>query len=318
MTVLVTGASGFVGRALCDYLSKIGRDVVAAVRSPEKRVSGVRNKVVGTINGQTEWAEHLQDVDVVVHLAARAHKLSDSSADPLGEFRSINALGTQKLVSDCIKVGVSKFIFVSSIGVNGATTAGAPFTAGDVPRPHTPYAISKLEAELEIQRLCQDSQMDYVILRPPLIYGRDAPGNLGLIQSALRYRIPLPFGSVTNRRSFLAIENFVSIVDICISQPKAANRVLLISDGVDLSTAEFLELAGQLMQRTPILVSVKPAWVRFFLRKLGKNSAVDSLLCDLQVASSHLVKELGWKPIFDVSTWLGARKNGPNRSLGKF
>ena len=307
MKILVTGASGFVGRNLCVYLKELGHEVVAVVRCHTRPVDGIHWVVLGSIDENTVWAPSLLQVDVVIHLAARAHILHERTEDPLSEFRAANTYPVEKLVHDSIKAGVKRFIFVSSIGVNGARTAGTPFKASDQVSPHSPYAVSKFEAELILERLAIDSAMDFIILRPPLIYGIDAPGNVRLLSGMIRHKIPIPFGAVSNRRSFIAIDNLVSVIGLCLTHPKALNKVILTSDGVDLSTREFIEIIGLINGRTAFIVSVYPLVLDLFLRLIGKRKVSESLLCDLQVDSQYLFEDLGWVAVFNVSSQLNGK-----------
>lgn len=307
MKILVTGASGFVGKEFCFYLKEQGFDVIGVVRSLDKQLDGIRCIVIDSINANTNWGPHLDKVDVIVHLAARAHVLNDSSLNPLEEFRAVNTFGTEKLVAESVKAGVGRFIFLSSIGVNGGATRERPFEVSDAPRPHSPYAVSKLEAENILVALSEKSSMDYVILRPPLIYGRGAPGNVGLIQKLLHYRVPLPFGAIENKRSFISIDNVISLLGLCVTHSRVRNRALLISDGVDLSTTEFVNLIGDMMGKRPLNFRVSPKLLNLVLKIAGKGSVAESLLSDLRVDSDYLFGELNWKPTFDAESWLNNR-----------
>lgn len=304
MKILVTGASGFVGRALCLYLKQQGYHIVAAVRDDTKHVVGVPCVTIGSINESTDWGPCLNQVDAVVHLAARAHILRDRSKDPLRDFRAANTSPTEKLINDSIKAGVKRFIFISSIGVNGARTSDGSFKASDPVCPHSPYAESKLEAEQILECLTKDSATDFVILRPPLVYGVGAPGNVRLISEMLKRKIPIPFGSVSNRRSFIAVDNLVSVIGLCLIHPKARNKVILPSDGTDLSTKEFIEVIGIINGSFPFFVPFYPWLIDIFLRLIGRRHMSESLLCDLQIDCEYLFKDLGWVPVFNVRSKL--------------
>ncbi len=309
MKVLVTGASGFVGKKLCVHLIEHGHQIVAAVRNEAKRVDGIHCIYTGSIDEKTDWGPALKEVDAVIHLAARGHILKERSKDPLNEFRNVNTYPTEKIINDSVKAGVKRFIFISSIGVNGACTDGNPFKESDIVCPHSPYAVSKLEAERIIERLCRDSATDFVILRPPLIYGIDAPGNAGLINWILKHKIPIPFGAVSNKRSFISIDNLVNVIELCLHHPKALNKLILPSDGIDLSTKEFIELMGIISGKIPFVVSVNPRLIDFLLRLIGEGRLVQSLLCDLQIDSQYLFEELEWSPVFKVCAKLKANKS---------
>jgi nucleoside-diphosphate-sugar epimerase len=206
---------------------------------------------------------------------------------------------TIKLGRDAIEFGVRRFIFVSSVGVNGAETFGNPFRSADLAAPHSPYAISKYEAELELSSLFKGTGTELVILRPPLVYGLDAPGNFALIMKLVRKRLPIPLGCIFNKRSFIALDNFVGLLEICISHPKAANKTLLISDGVDLSTSEFVRLIGVMIDKKPFLFWLSPKFIRFFLETFGKSKAAQSLYGDLQIYSQDTFELLDWTPTFN-------------------
>jgi nucleoside-diphosphate-sugar epimerase len=308
MKVLVTGASGFIGRRLCIFLKEKGHEVIAAVRDESKIIESTQCIIVGCIDNDTNWAPALENVDAVIHLAGRAHILIEHSKNPLSEFLAANTYPTRKLANDSIKAGIKKFIFVSSIGVNGALTSGTPFKASDTVCPHSPYTVSKLEAENILADLFKDSLTDLIILRPPLIYGIDAPGNTRLISNMLKYNIPFPFGAVSNKRSFLSIDNLVSILDLCITHPMAINKIILPSDGFDLSTKEFIEVIGIINGKKPFIFSVYPWVINLFLQLIGKKKISESLLCDLQVNSQYLYDHLGWVPVFNVKTQLNKKK----------
>lgn len=304
MKILVTGASGFVGEKLCVLLQELGHDVIAAVRDGTKRIDGIRSILVGNIDENTNWEPCLEKVDAVVHLAARAHILSERSKNPLQEFRATNTLATEKLARDSIKAGVKKFFFVSSIGVNGARTCGSPFKVADPVYPHSPYAVSKLEAEQVLELLFADTAINLVILRSPLVYGVDAPGNVRLISQMIKYKIPIPLGAISNKKSFIHVDNLTNVLALCLTYRKVLHRVILPSDGFDLSTKEFVEIIGVLMGKTPVIVRVFPRLIGGFLRLIGKKRLSESLLNDLQVDSQYLFDELRWVPVFDVKNHL--------------
>ena len=199
--ILVTGSSGFVGKALCKNLCDRGINYRGSVRENSLEIKGQDFITVESLDANTDWRKALDGCDTVVHLAARAHILNDKIADPISAFRQTNTQGTLNLAEQAAESGVSRFIFLSSIGVNGAMTSGIPFSPNDVPSPHSPYAVSKLEAEIGLRQLASRYSMDVVIIRSPAIYGKNAPGNFGLIEKFIRYGIPLPFGSIDNKRS---------------------------------------------------------------------------------------------------------------------
>lgn len=298
MKVLVTGASGFVGKRLCTFLLERNHNVIAAVRKNTYFVDGVSINDIGNISEDTNWLPILKDVDAVIHLAGIAH-VTKRNKKILNQFRMVNVDATKKLISDAVKQKVKKFIFISSIGVNGTYTNGKPFKSSDLANPRSYYAISKLEAERAIQDLCKNSMTDYIILRPPLIYGKDAPGNVNSISLFLKYKLPLPFGGISNKRSFIAIENLLSVINLTLSNSKALNKVILPSDGVDLSTKDFVKLIGYLNKKSPNIIYLHPKILSLIFFLLGQTRISESLLSDLQIDSSYLFDEMDWKPLIN-------------------
>lgn len=289
--ILITGASGFVGRHL---LKRLPGDLRPAVRGR----SGLRGEiVVGDIGPQTDWSKALQGVERVVHLAGRAHVLRDQSSDPLAAFDQVNVEGTRTLAEAAVRAGVRRFVFVSSIGVNGNETHGRPFTADAPPAPHAPYAVSKWKAEQMLVQLAQRSGLELVIIRPPLVTGIGAKGNLGLLDRALRRGIPLPLGSVTgNRRDFVSNDNLVDLIRLCLDHPDAPGHVFLASDGAPVSTREFLEQRARALGVKPRLFPVSPALLRLAFRLLRRKGMATQLLGDLEVDIAPARQLLGWSP----------------------
>lgn len=296
--VLVTGATGFLGRALVERLAGDGYAVRAAVRSdrggwPE----GVSPVVIGELSGSTDWSAAVDGVDCVVHCAARAHVLKETAADPLTEFRRVNSDGAITLGRQAAKAGVRRLVFISSIGVNGAETCGRPFTAADVPAPHSPYAVSKLEAEQGLAAIATETGLELVTIRPPLVTGPDPKGNLATLRGALRRGLPLPFGLVTsNRRDLVSLDVLCDLIETCIRHPAAAGRTLLVSDGRPVSTRRLLEDLAAAEGRRPRLLPVPPAILSALLGLVGKASLRTQLLGDLEVDISATREALGWTP----------------------
>lgn len=296
--ILVTGSNGFVGRALCPALRRGGYDVLASVRNKSLAMAGQNYIVVEGLSSNTQWRHALEGCDAVVHLASRAHILNDNTRDSLAAFRLTNTEGTLNLAQQAAECGVSRFIFLSSIGVNGAMTSGLPFSFDDSPSPHSPYAVSKLEAEIGLREIARRSALDVVIIRPPAIYGKNAPGNFGLIQKFIKYGIPLPFGLIDNKRSLVAIENIVSFITVCIEHQKAENELFLVSDDDDLSTLEIVELLGKIIGKKPNTVKLPLRLLWCILTILGKRKAAVSLMSDLQLDVDRSRKLLEWSPPF--------------------
>jgi len=296
--ILVTGATGFLGRALVERLAKDGYAVRAAVRIDRGGwPDGVRPVVVGDLSGSTDWSAALAGVDGVVHCAARAHVLKESAADPLAEFRRVNTDGAVALGRQAAKAGVRRLIFISSIGVNGGETRGRPFAAADEPAPHSPYAVSKLEAEQGLAVVAAATGLEVVVIRPPLVTGPDPNGNLATLRSAIRRGLPLPFGLVTaNRRDLVSLDVLCDLIETCIRHPAAAGHTFLVSDGAPVSTRRLLEDIGAMDGRTPRLLPVPPGLLSMLLGALGKTSLRSQLLGDLEVDIAATRDTLGWTP----------------------
>ncbi|MDG1164693.1 MAG: NAD-dependent epimerase/dehydratase family protein, partial [Porticoccaceae bacterium] len=283
--VLVTGANGFLGRSVCEHLLLKGYDIVGAVRDSSRSVARIENVLVGEIDRATNWSEALKGCDVVVHLAARAHLVRETSNDPCRDFKEVNTLGSLNLAKQAITSGISRFVFVSSIGVNGAITKGSPFCVESAVEPHSPYAVSKLEAEVGLMQLVRNSSMELVIIRPPAIYGQNAPGNFGLIEKAVRWRVPLPFGSLNNKRSLIHLINLSDFIEVCVIHPKAANELFIVADNHDLSTAEIIRVMGTIVGVPAKIFRFPVIMIKLFFTLIGRRKAGDSLLLDLQVDS---------------------------------
>ncbi len=304
--VLVTGSNGFVGRGLCAELIARGHDVRGGTRQVRNSgLSGLEQVVVDSLDAQTDWQTALSGCSTLVHLAARVHVMQESATDPLAEFRSINMLGTLNLARQAALAGVQRFVFVSSVGVNGRyTRPGDAFSEVHEVQPHNAYAQSKHEAELALRQIAADIGMEVVIIRPPLVYGPHAPGNFGSLMRAVRRGLPLPLASIRNQRSLVALDNLVDFIIRCGMHPKAANETFLVSDGQDLSTPELIrrmaEAAG-----VPVRLFPVPGWaLEAGSRLLGKADALHRLCESLQVDISKARDLLGWVPPVSVEQGL--------------
>ncbi len=301
MKILVTGANGFLGRFITKEFSRYSNDIISATRSISND-----SFAVGEINENTNWTDVLTGCDVVVHLAARVHQMHDDSPNPLLEFRRVNTEGTLNLARQAKKSGVKRFVFISSIKVNGEES-DFPYAEMSEPNPSDAYAISKWEAEQGLNELCLDGGMEIVIIRPPLIYGLGVKANFGSMIKWVKRGIPLPFGSIHNKRSMVAVENLVDFIMLCADRsksPKAANETFLISDGVDVSTTELLNnVRAAYGAKTP-LVPVPESLINFGLNLVGKSDLSSRLLGSLTVDISKARNLLGWKPKIDMLTQL--------------
>ena len=314
MKILVTGANGFVGKSLCSALFSQGEAVRAVVRVANARADDFEQVVVGSVDAATDWSAPLRDIDVVIHLAARVHVMNDSAIDSLAEFRKVNVAGTLNLAKQAAKAGVKRFIFISSIGVNGnATDLDHPFTAEYTPNPHDPYCVSKYEAELGLRNIAKETGLEVVIIRPPLIYGYDAPGNFKKIINALVKRLPLPLGAIHNKRSFVYVGNLVSLILRCIDHPAAANQVFLVSDGQDISTTELLRGCAEALDVKARLLPVPQKLVEVCATIIGKRDVAQRLCGNLQVDISKAHNLLNWTPPISVADGLKATASGLNQ-----
>jgi len=308
MNILLTGATGFLGSRLAtDLLSQSGVTLTLAVRGLTKISAANTIKVQG-LSADTDWSSALADQNVVIHSAARAHIMKDEVLDPLSEYRRINVDGTLTLAQQASLLGVKRFIFISSIKVNGeGTLLGRPFTPEDSPAPEDSYGISKFEAELGLLKLAAESDMEVVIIRPPLVYGPGVKANFASMISWVKKGIPLPFGSVDNKRSFIALDNLIDFILLCADRarsPKAANQVFLVSDGEDVSTTTLLSKVGRAYGARARLLPVPVSFMRLVAKLLGRSDMADRLLGDLQVDSSKARDLLGWRPVITMDEQL--------------
>lgn len=309
MWILVTGANGFVGRAA---LSRLTREPDVHLRGAVRRKglslpAGIETAIVGDLAEETDWIAALRGVDVVVHAAARVHVMRDAAANPLAEFRRTNVGGTLGLARQAAAAGVGRFVFLSSIKVNGEGTApGRPFRASDTPHPADPYGVSKLEAEEGLRSIGSETGMETVIIRPVLVYGPGVKANFRAMMNWLKRGIPLPFGAVHNRRSLVALDNLVDLIAVCVRSPAAANRVFLVCDGEDLSTTELLRRMAAALGVKPRLVPVPAALLKNAAKMLGHGDLAQRLFGSLQVDIGETRRILGWHPPVPVDAALAA------------
>lgn len=292
--VLITGANGFVGQALCQQLTLRCIGFRGTTRASVSRDS--RYVSVGELDGNNDWGAALDGCYAAVHLANRAHIMHETAADPLREFRRVNVEGTVNLARQAIAMGVRRFIFVSSIKVNGEITLSTPFRASDSPAPSDPYGITKLEAEEALRSLCAGSTMELVIVRPPLVYGPGVKANFLRLVQAVERGIPLPFGAINNRRSMVAIGNLCDLLIRCLEHPGAAGKTFLVSDGQDMSTAELVRMIAAALGKRPRLLSVPKSLLHFSARLLGKGAAADRVLSSLQIDMQDTCRLIDWAP----------------------
>lgn len=311
MKILLTGSTGFVGRQLVKQLVK-EKDVSLnlALRSREEAFAPEISLFAPMdLAAHTDWQEALKGCDVVIHAAARVHIMDEKVKNPLQEFRRINTEGTLNLAAQAARSGVKRFIFISTIKVNGELTlANQSFTADDLPNPLDPYAISKYEAEQGLKQIAATTKMEVVIIRPPLVYGAGVKGNFQRLLNWLQKGVPLPLGAITNKRSFVALENLSSLIMNCITNPRAANQVFLVSDGEDLSTTELLRRMGLSINKSVYLLPIPQFLLKYTAILLGKREVFERLCGSLQVNISKTKEFLDWEPevsIYEALKGLG-------------
>ncbi len=297
MNALVTGANGFVGQVLCRDLIERGYAVRGAVRQEAAVLPpGMEKIVVGPIDGNTDWSDALQGIDIVFHLAARVHVMREKSADPLAEFRKVNFEGTERLAKSAAAAGARRLVYVSSIKVNGENTRNKPFSEKDEPNPQDPYGVSKREAEAALQRISDETGLEVVVVRPPLVYGPGVGGNFARMLSWIRKGIPLPLGSVKNRRSMIYVENLADALIRCATHPEAANETFLVSDTETVSTPELIRILSEKMGVAPRTPPFPLPLLRLLGKFAGKSAEMERLTESLEIDSGKIRSKLGWNP----------------------
>lgn len=300
MNILVTGASGFIGSATIRFLKNQGMSVCPVFRSASAAQRASLDygnaAIVSSLTTNSDWSVFLKGVQAVVHCAGIAHVPKEAVPDSMIEYKEVNVNGTVNLARQAASTGVRRFVFISSIGVNGSQTFGKPFTAGDTPNPQEAYSQSKWDAEQALQCVAVETGLELVIIRPPLVYGYGAPGSFGRLISAVKLGKWLPLGSVHNRRTFVAVDNLVSFISTCVEHPRAAGEVFLVGDAEDISTTELLRRIGIAMgtpvKLFPLPVSLMLAGAALF----GKSGVVKKVCGDLQVDIAKNREVLGWHP----------------------
>lgn len=300
--VLVTGAAGFVGSALAWRLARAGRRVVGATRGPVQLPEGVEPLILGDLTQVCDWHKRLSGFDSIVHCAARAHILRDFTHNEADRFMAVNARVPAEMARGAAAAGVRRFVFLSSIGVLGSRTEGCAFRHDDVPAPHSPYAVAKLAGERDLAEVSRETGIELVVVRPPLVIGRNPPGNLGTLVRAMRRGWPLPFaGATRNRRDLVRVETLVDILLAAINRREAAGEVLLAADGRPLSTREIIETLGQYEGIRPRLIPFPAFILTAVLRMAGKGAMAEQLFGDLEVDIAHTRRVLEWEPPADHS-----------------
>ncbi|MDN2708432.1 SDR family oxidoreductase [Janthinobacterium sp. SUN118] len=294
--ILVTGASGFVGTALCAELERRSIACTAAVR----KASNPAQLAVGELSATTDWSQALAGCDAVIHLAARVHVMNDTSDDPLAAFRAVNVAASVHLARQAAQHGVKRFVFVSSVKVNGEATGTRPFTAFDTGAPQDPYGQSKLEAELALKEVALATGLELVIVRPPLVYGPGVRANFMRLMQLAKIGLPLPLGAIHNQRSMVALDNLVDLLILCCRHPAAPGQTFMVSDDHDVSIGELLRMLASGMGKRTWLMPVPAGLIQRCAALLGKKAVADRLLGSLQVDIAHTKATLGWKPVLDI------------------
>lgn len=294
--ILVTGASGFVGTALCVELERLSIACTAAVR----KASNPAQLAVGELSTTTDWSQALAGCDAVIHLAARVHVMNDTSDDPLAAFRAVNVAASVHLARQAAQHGVKRFVFVSSVKVNGEATGTRSFTAFDAGAPQDPYGQSKLEAELALKEVALATGLELVIVRPPLVYGPGVRANFMRLMQLAKIGLPLPLGAIHNQRSMVALDNLVDLLILCCRHPAAPGQTFMVSDDHDVSIGELLRMLASGMGKRIWLIPVPAGLIQRCAALLGKKAVADRLLGSLQVDIAHTKATLGWKPVLDI------------------
>lgn len=299
--ILLTGASGFIGRVIYAQLIQRGFIVRPVYRTATQAAGIEAALVVSDLNADTDWSFGLRGVNVVIHAAARTHIMQDDVTDILTEYRRVNVDGTLALARCAAASGVRRFVFISSIKVNGERTVlGRPFHSSDAAAPDDPYGASKLEAEQGLMKLAGDTGLEVVIIRPPLVYGPGVRGNFGSLIKLMDKGLPLPFGAIHNKRSLVGVDNLVDLIIRCINHPAAGNQIFLAGDGVDLSTTELLRELAEAIGCPSRLIPVPAALLGLGAMFLGKRAVAQRLLGSLQVDISKTKELLSWEPPVSV------------------
>lgn len=300
--ILVTGASGFVGRQLCQTLSQKGFLVKGAVRQTAiAPAEAVQYVPVGDIGPDTDWTEALIGVDLVVHLAGRAHIRRDRASNSMAEYERTNTLGTLRLAQMAAAAKIKRFIFLSSVKVNGEETHDQPFVETDRPAPLGAYAVSKWRAEDGLLHLSQQGSLPVVIIRPPLVYGPGVRANFLQLIRWVDSGLPLPLGKIKNRRSLVGLRNLMDFIIICLHNPAAGGEIFLVSDGEDLSTPDLLQRVGGFLGRSTHLIPVPFQFMSIMARIMGKKDHFNKLSHSLQVNMEKARNVLHWNPPFLVN-----------------
>jgi UDP-glucose 4-epimerase len=303
MKILITGITGFVGRALAKSIISQNKYTVLGLSRSETDLP-VECLNIGDLNPTTNYQNILKDVDVVIHLAARVHKMQDTSEDPLSDFRNVNCATTLNLAKQSSFAGVKRFIYLSSIKVSGEFSyTNRPFGLNDtidlnspLIKKNDPYAVSKLECEIGLHSISEKSNMGVVIIRPPLVYGKEVKGNFSSLLNLTKISLPLPFGGIENKRSLVYVKNLVSLISLVVEHPKADGEIFLVSDDKDISTSNLIHIIYSASGKNAMLFKIPKSIFKICLYSIGKSGLYNRLFENLQVDISATKEKLGWAP----------------------
>jgi len=297
MKLLLTGSTGFLASALQKKLN----DHFVILTSRDDQIESSSRFFRKNISSSENFSDCLSNVDVVIHTAARVHQMNDLAKDPLKEFMETNCFGTLNLANQAAQAGVKRFIFISSIKVHGEEShPGRPFSFDDPRMPKDPYGISKAKAEEGLLKIAAETRLEVTIIRPPLVYGPDVKANFAALLKLASKNVPLPLGSIKNKRSFVALDNLVNLIVTCIDHPKAANQVFLVSDDNDVSTCELFSIMVDAFGKKARLINVSPHFLRLIAKLIGKEEVIDRLCGDLSVDIRHTKNTLDWTPVVSL------------------
>ena len=304
MKILVTGASGFVGQSLVETLKRDNISVIKVVRQIEHSIASEDCYLIPDLAEFSDWKSLFSGCDVVIHLAARVHMMIDKAPDPLAEFIRVNVDNTLDLAKQAVSHGVKRFVFVSSIKVNGESNRGVPFSEFSKVDTNDPYAISKYRAELALIELSKSTGLEVVIVRPPLVYGPNVKANFLALMSIVNKKIPLPLKDIHNKRSLIYVENLVDVLIVCAIHSNAAGKTFLVSDGEDVSTPELMKKVANALHKPSLVFYFPLVLIRFFAQLIGKKATIDRLAQSLAVDSSKIRNELDWQPPYTMDQGL--------------
>ncbi|MDB1122407.1 UDP-glucose 4-epimerase family protein [Vibrio algarum] len=310
MKVLITGSTGFVGSRLVQIALKQGWKCVEVKRlssqndktSSRKSAENSESFQITDISSNTQWEGAFNGVDCVVHCAARVHQMNESEAEAKSAYHEVNTLGTLHLAKQAAQSGVKRFVFLSSIKVNGeATIPGESFKPDLTNKPTDPYGLSKYDAEVGLQKIAQETGLEVVIIRPPLVYGPNVQANFLSMMNIVAKGLPLPLGAIDNKRSMVYLDNLVDLILLSCVHPKVAGRTLLVSDDHDVSISYMLKsIAKAMKKRRYFLLPIPPAWLKLAAKIVGKSEVAQRLCGNLQLDIQETKSRLEWEPPFNV------------------